>query len=179
MKIIYKKLRDNTVLPYAATQMSGGLDVTAAHIEHVSENEVVIYLGFSMQPVQKSTGMHVNGGKHSRDHLINYRIRFSPRSSFTKYNWILQNSPCLGDADFTGEYRLRFRAIPTRITKIPLPPNKKAIGITPLLKYEPFPYKVGDRVAQLWVEEIIPIEFEEGELPNLTDRKGGFGSTDK
>lgn len=175
MKIVYKKLRDNAVLPYAATEMSGGLDITAAHIEHVSENEVIVYTGFAMQPVNI-----VDRYKEDEDGYVisipdvNYRIRFSPRSSFTGTNWVLQNSPCLGDADFTGEYRLRFRGIPVI--------HRWGGGdfkVDKEIEYDEFPYKVGDRVAQMWVEEIIPIEFVEGELINHTDRKGGFGSTGK
>lgn len=149
MKVRYKKLRENAVLPSAATELSGGLDLTAAHIE-LNEDEAIVYLGIAMQPPP------------------GYMIRFSPRSSFTKYRWILQNSPTLGDADFTGEYRIRFRALSMAET---LPTGHIVNSI------EEFPYKVGDRVAQMWLEEIIPIEFEEGELENLTDRVGGFGST--
>lgn len=153
MKIKFQKLRKNAVLPKAATKLSGGLDLTAAHIEQPSRSEAVVYLGLAMQPPP------------------GYMIRFSPRSSFTGYTWVLQNSPTLGDADFTGEYRLRFRAIPTAIT-----PWKSA---RKRLIYDEFPYKVGDRVGQMWLEKIIPITFEEGELENKTDRKGGFGSTGK
>lgn len=172
MKIIYKKLRDNAVLPKPATELSGGMDVTAAHIEHISPNEVLVYTGLAMQPVVG--GMHLNGGKHGKERT-NYRIRFSPRSSFTKYNWVIQNSPCLGDADYPGEYMIRFRAIPTGGDI-----NAPFEGWEEIeLSYNVFPYKVGDRVAQLYIEEVIPVEFEEGELPNNTDRVGGFGSTDK
>jgi len=168
VKIRYKKLRENAVLPYAATQMSGGLNINAAHIEHVSKNEVIVYTGLAMQPISMVQDPFEKLIYHNK---IDCRIRFSPRSSFTGTNWVLQNSPCLGDADFTGEYRLRFRAIPTEI--------KNYQGGISQIQYEKFPYKVGDRIAQMWVEEIIPVEFEEGELINHTDRQGGFGSTGK
>lgn len=151
IEINYKKLRDNAVLPYAATKMSGGLDLTAAHIEYVSENEVIVYLGLAMQPPP------------------GYMIRFSPRSSFTGFDWVINNSPTLGDADFLNEYRIRYRAIPII--------NQKMSGTT--LTYPEFPYKVGDRCAQMWVEPILKVKFIERELTNITDRKGGFGSTNK
>jgi dUTPase len=155
--INYKKLRDNAVIPYAATKMSGGLDLTAAHIEYVSDNEVIVYLGLAMQPPP------------------GYMIRFSPRSSFTGFDWILNNSPTLGDADFLDEYRLRFRAIPTSVKKS----RWKVLWEYYDLIYPEFPYKVGDRVAQMWVEPILKLNFIEKELVNKTDRKGGFGSTNK
>lgn len=151
IEINYKKLRDNAVIPYTATKMSGGLDLTAAHIEYVSENEVIVYLGFAMQPPP------------------GYMIRFSPRSSFTGFDWVLNNAPTLGDADFLDEYRIRFRAIPNGI---------KENGFNDL-GYPEFPYKIGDRCAQMWVEPILKVKFIERELTNITDRKGGFGSTNK
>lgn len=149
MKVIYKKLRGNAILPRKGTEYSAGYDVYAAKVDKVSDNEVVVYLGFSMQP---------------EDH--NWEIQFRPRSSFTKYEWLIQNSPTTGDSDFPGEYRIRFKAIPVNIR------NNN-------LQYEPFPYKEGDRVAQMFVKEVEPINFEEGELPHSTDRKGGFGHTGK
>jgi len=42
MKIRYKKLRENAVLPYAATQMSGGFDINFVPIKHISGNEGVV-----------------------------------------------------------------------------------------------------------------------------------------
>lgn len=156
VNISFKRVRDNAVLPAPATELSGGMDVTAAHIEPVSDDEIIVYLGLQMQPPP------------------GYRIRFSPRSSFTGTRWILQNSPALGDADFAGEYRLRFRAIP-EVGKVASFFNK---GDLYKATYPKFPYKVGERCAQMWVEEILPVEFKEvEEMPNQTDRQGGFGST--
>lgn len=91
----------------------------------------------------------------------NYMMRISPRSSLTKTGWIIQNSPGLCDPDYFGEYQVRFRAISQAY---------KALG---------FPYKAGDRVAQCYLEEIIPIEFEEvKELHRIGNRNdAGYGST--
>lgn len=184
MKIKFKKLRDNAMLPYAATEMSGGLDITAAHIEHVSDSEVIVYTGLAMQPycpTKISDFRSLEKGESDRP-TTTYRIRFSPRSSFTKYNWILQNSPALGDADFTGEYRLRFRAIPfanPEQTAEIMSINDENIYVYGKKDFEDFPYKVGDRCAQMWVERIIPVEFEEVQELEKTERgNGGFGSTD-
>lgn len=151
MKIKYQKLRDNAELPYAATEMSGGLDIVASYIE-LNEDKAIVYTGLSMQPEP------------------GYMLRFSPRSSFTKYKWILQNSPALGDADYTGEYYFVFRAIPTS--------GLKRYGRPKIFTFEDFPYKVGDRFIQMWAEKIVTVEFEETQL-EITERQGGFGSTGK
>jgi dUTPase len=136
--------------------MSGGMDVTVAHVEQVAPDQYAVYLGLNMQPPP------------------GYRIRFSPRSSISKTNWIIQNSPCLGDADYFGEYRLMFRCLPSNVDL-----DGFAGGAKATLTYDSFPYEVGDRCAQMWVEEVLDVEFEENELENITDRKGGFGSTDE
>jgi dUTPase len=91
----------------------------------------------------------------------NYRVMCHARSSITKTKWFLCNGVGLGDADYLNEYELRFRCLPDDD-----------------LQYEDFPYRVGDRVGQIYLEEVIPIEFEEvTELKPLSERKGGFGST--
>lgn len=149
VNVSYKKLRDNAIIPFAATELSGGWDVTASDVERVADDLVVVRLGLAMQPTE------------------GYRLMFSPRSSFTKHNWVLQNSPALGDADYSGEYMLKFRALPI------------VSDIIGSLKYEEFPYAVGDRCAQMYLEKIIYPNFVEvEEFENNTDRVGGFGSTD-
>lgn len=153
MLIKYKKLRENATIPIKATKMSGGLDVVAAHIECSIDGLFTVYTGLAMQPPE------------------GYMIRMSPRSSFTKYAWALNNSPILGDPDYTGEYILQFQPLLAKFVN--RENGEEFIG------HENFPYKVGDRVAQMWLEKIHPIEFEEGELENITDRIGGFGSTGK
>ena len=126
-----------------------------------SEDFVICKFGFSLQPP------------------TNYKVTLVPRSSLTKTYWILQNSPGLGDADYTGEYQFRFRAIPIGIeekSESNKSPFDRYIG----LAYPQFPYKIGDRIGQIYLEEVIPIEFEEVEELSQTERgTGGFGSTNK
>lgn len=150
MKVVLKKIRENAIHPYKATEMSGAWDLYAADLTTEPDLEsndsqfpssVTVYTGFAMQCPP------------------GYRIRIVPRSSLTNTKWIMQNSPAIGDADYTGEYLIKFRSIDGS---------------------SPFPYGIGDRVAQMYIDEIIPIEFEYvDELVNFTDRVGGFGSTGK
>lgn len=97
----------------------------------------------------------------------------------TKTKWILQNSPGLGDCDYRGEYQYRFRAIPAFFTRIEYK-NNVHTGRTDALQYTKFPFNVGDRIGQIYLEEVIPIEFEEvEELSNTSRGEGGFGHTGK
>ena len=150
VKVKFKKLHPNAKLPERADELCGGWDVTCTEIIHVTPDFVICKLGFALE---------IPAG---------YKVTLVPRSSFTKYKWILQNSPGLGDASYVGEYQYRFRAIPYKVA---------IFGSYADLGYTLFPYKVGDRIGQIYLEEVIPIEFEEAEELSETVRgTGGFGS---
>lgn len=152
MKIKLKKLHPDAVIPKQATELAGGWDVTVTEIIQTEKDFVICKLGFALELPK------------------GYKLTLVPRSSLTKTKWILQNSPGLGDADYTGEYQYRFRALPIIV------PNTMG----ELTEYPKFPYEVGDRIGQVYLEEVIPIEFEEVEELSSTKRgTGGFGSTNK
>lgn len=146
-----KKIHPNAKIPTRATEYSGGWDVYCTEVGPRANDFVICKTGLAMQPPP------------------GYKITLVPRSSLTGTNWILQNSPGLGDPDYIGEYQFRFRAIP--IGKGPY--------ITDFM-YSEFPYKPGDRIGQMYLEEIIPIQFQIVEELEETNRgSGGFGSTGK
>lgn len=148
MRIRIKRLNTNAVIPKQATEFAGGWDVTVTDIKNVSPDFVICKLGFAME-VPKG-----------------YRLMLIPRSSITKTRWILSNSPGLGDADYRGEYQYRFRCIPELHTE-----NSS-------ITYQPFPYNVGDRIGQVYIEKVIQMEFEEvEELEDTVRGSGGYGST--
>ena len=98
-----------------------------------------------------------------------------PRSSFTQKGWVMQNSPAQIDSDYRGEWMLKFQAIPASLDTF----CNKHEEIE--LEYPDFPYKPGDRVAQIYFEEVKPVEFtvvfDEEELSSTERGDGGFGST--
>jgi dUTP pyrophosphatase len=89
-----------------------------------------------------------------------YKGIIVPRSNLTKFNWVLNNSYGVIDSDYRGEWMCIFTPI--------------QIGsIVP-----DFPYNVGDRVAQIYFEEVLPISFDVVPELESSDRgEGGFGST--
>lgn len=161
LKVRFKKLHKNAKIPQRADELCGGWDVTCTEINQISSDVVVCKLGFALE---------IPAG---------YKLTLVPRSSFTMYKWILQNSPGLGDASYRGEYQYRFRAIPDKLSEFPESnqnPWDRYIGLC----YPEFPYKEGERIGQIYLEEVIPIEFEEVEELSETDRgDGGFGSSGK
>lgn len=155
LKVKIKKLRDNATIPKQATKFAAGWDVTAAKVEQVEDDLVICYLGF---------GLDIPEG---------YKLVLVPRSSLTKTKWILQNSPGQGDSDYKGEYQYRFRALPIKTNE-----SRNPFEVSFSISYPEFPYKEGDRIGQVFLEKVLPIEFEEVEELTQTERgEGGFGST--
>ena len=89
-----------------------------------------------------------------------YKGIIVPRSNLTKFHWILNNSYGVIDSDYRGEWMAVFTAL----------------EFSELI--QPFPYNVGDRVAQIYFEEVLPISFDVvPELESSERGEGGFGST--
>lgn len=75
--------------------------------------------------------------------------------------------------DFIGEYQFRFRALPSHLGWDTMLGGKG-------MKYPEFPFKTGDRIGQIYLEEVLPIEFIEVDELSSTERgSGGYGSTNK
>lgn len=157
MKVKIKKLHKNAVIPKKATNLAAGYDVVVTEIEKVSDDFVICKLGFALTPPS------------------GYKVVLVPRSSLTKTRWILQNSPGQGDEDYTGEYQFRFRAIPENVEQ---KGGDYGSSIYWELEYPLFPYVIGDRIGQIFIEKVIDITFEEvNELSETERGSGGFGSS--
>ena len=93
-----------------------------------------------------------------------YKGIIVPRSNLTKFHWVLNNSFGVIDADYRGEWMAIFTLI--------LITYRYVIWTTA------FPYDVGDRVAQIYFEEVLPVSFDVvPELEQSERGEGGFGST--
>jgi dUTP pyrophosphatase len=153
----FQKLHENAVLPKQASEHACGWDVVCTEIIQVDKDCVQCKLGWAAEVP------------------IGYKLVLVPRSSFTKYRWIQQNSPGQGDSDFRGEYSYVFRAIPTEIRQAG---GDYGSSIYWELQYDDFPYKVGDRIGQVFLEKVIDLEPEWAfELSSTERGTGGFGST--
>jgi dUTP pyrophosphatase len=163
MTIKFLKMHENAVVPKLATAGSACVDLVATEINYEpGSNEAVVKLGF---------GTEIPEG---------YKACIAPRSSFTKNHWVMQNSPAQIDSDYRGEWMLKFKAIPINVIKRNAYGKSLANTNPYQLLYSAFPYKVGDRVAQMWIEKVVSYEIEEVETLEETDRgEGGFGSTGK
>ena len=89
-----------------------------------------------------------------------YRGIIVPRSNLTKFRWILNNSYGVIDSDYRGEWMAIFTQIDNNDSN------------------DTFPYGIGDRIAQIYFEEVLPISFDVVPELEQSDRgEAGFGST--
>lgn len=154
MKVKFKKLHPDAVIPTQSHSESGGWDVYCTGVDQIEKDFVICKLGFSLEVP------------------IGWKVTLVPRSSLTSTHWLLQNSPGLGDSNYRGEYQYRFRALPINWR------SGLAGYSEDRLIYPEFPYKVGDRIGQIYLEEVVSIEFEEvAELADSDRGVNGYGST--
>ena len=154
VQVITELLNETSQLPMQASKEAGGWDVVATEIIKEAPDFYIVKLGFKLKFPKE------------------YKLLLVPRSSITKTKCIVQNSPGLGDSDFPGEYQLRFRMLPSSVNIS-----------TGELNYEEFPFKVGERIGQIYLVKHIETEFIEGKREVLDDpnarNEQGFGSTGK
>lgn len=153
-----KKLNSQAVLPFKGSDEAACLDLTAVEVVYNKDGDAVtIHLGIASE-IPKG-----------------YKAVIQPRSSFADSGWVIANSPCQIDSDYRGEWKIKFKAIPKKV-------YSNGIGSlrTLHLNYPEFPYKPGQRVAQMSIEKVLDVNIEEVDDINDTGRgDGGFGSTGK
>jgi dUTP pyrophosphatase len=136
-------------MPIKGSEHAAAYDVYAHSITSKEDGKVVVGLGFKTEIPKGYKGIIV------------------PRSNLTKFFWILNNSYGVIDSDYRGEWMAVFTSIPVLINT-----HDVHVGSTA------FPYNVGDRVAQIYFEEVLPVGFHVvPELEESERGEGGFGST--
>lgn len=156
MQVKIQKLHPDAKLPEIGSAGAACVDLIATNIIISDDNtEAIVHLGFATEIP------------------VGYKAVIVPRSSFTLKGWVMQNSPAQIDADYRGEWILKFEAIPQRV---------HPTTFTAILKmdYYDFPYVKDQRVAQVYFEKVIDFTWEPVLELETTERgKGGFGSTGK
>lgn len=144
------KLLEGGIMPKKATEDAVCYDVFASEIENNEIGKYTVRLGFSTEIPKGWKGVIV------------------PRSSQSKTFLTMLNSPGQVDSDYRGEWMIKLTNIPK------LNHYEDDFCLTQI------PFKVGDRVAQIYFEEVTDVEFEQVEELSDTERgEGGFGSTGK
>ncbi len=149
MKVKIKKLNEKAVIPFKKYDDDFCYDLVATSCEEIAPN---IY--------KYGTGLAFEIADDERHILtlkkINFCLTIRPRSSICNTGMVLSNS--LGTIDFS--YRGEVSAVFYHV----MPSMPK--------------YEVGDKIAQLHLDIVEKIDFEEAEELNTTERGvGGYGST--
>ena len=148
MKVKFKKLHDDAILPKYAKEGDAGLDCWTVSDAEVTDTYVKYDLGFSVEIPEGYVGL------------------IFPRSSISKTDYVLANSVGVIDSGYRGEVQARFKATNYRPTQYRMEARSNKI------------YKKGDRVCQLVIIPIPDISPEWSDTLSDTSRgEGGFGHT--
>lgn len=155
MKVEFKKLYEDSVLPKKAHESDAGFDLYAHSVKlEYEDNDLTSHFGYTLQPghhalVRCGFGMALP---------IGYEGQVRPRSGLAlKYGVSVVNSPGTIDAGYRNE-----------------------VGVILINHgHKPFTFNKGDRIAQLVIHKLPDIEaIEVEELSNPSERGyAGFGST--
>lgn len=157
--IKFKKLAEDAVIPFLATEGAACFDLTANRIEEVDRGKIKILFGLACEIPE------------------DYKLCIVPRSSFCLKGWVQANSPGQVDPDYRGEIAMFLEAIPMGIKEGYIK-NEKVTYWGHTLIYPELPYKVGERCAQAFLQEIVPTKITMvGEVTETVRGTGGFGST--
>lgn len=170
MKVKIKKLAKKACVPFKTHANDFCYDVVAVSEEEVAPNVWKYGLGLAFQiergheNLVLSTCCH--GGK-VKQHItmadmtrspLNLSLDFRPRSSVWKTGMVLSNCEGTIDEGYIGEVSAVFYHVMPQMPR----------------------YKVGDRIGQIKLGFTLPIEWEEVESLENTDRgSNGYGSTGK
>jgi len=152
-----KRMHEEAKFPYKSKEEDSCYDLTATSIEYLGAGKWIVGCGWAMEP---SKG---------------FKLLIVPRSSITKTSFIIQNSPCQIDENYRGEFLTVFQALPKSFSDV----ESNVVGkCGQSITYPQFPYKVGDRYAQMYIERVLECNFREvSELTETERNDGGFGSS--
>ena len=151
MKVKFKILNKNAVMPKKAHEDDFCYDVVATSCEEIAPNVYKYGTGLALQ-------IDDSDRKLMRLYSEVYGVTARPRSSIWKTGMVLSNSLGTIDAGYTGEITAVFYHV------MPDMPR----------------YKVGDRIFQIHISCASDLQFEDVDSLTSTDRgERGYGSTDK
>jgi dUTP pyrophosphatase len=151
LKVKFKKLHPDCVIPQYAKPGDAGVDLTAVSIEFNKKLGCITYdTGLSVEIPEGYVGL------------------IFPRSSIYKTIHSLSNSVGVIDSGYRGSIKFNFRDAYD-------PHENLSVRF---YRYEDDHYQIGDRIGQLVIMPYPKIQFEEVEELSETDRgDGGFGSS--
>ncbi len=163
MDVKIKKLDENAVIPFYATDGSAGMDLTATSVHEDEYGNMVYGTGLAFEIPKGYVGL------------------LFPRSSNAKKDLMLTNCVGVLDSDYRGEVFFKFRPMYHNVLRgfferiISFFTERAWIET-----YHFDEYEVGDRIGQIVILKHPKINFVEVDGLSITDRgDGGYGHTGK
>ena len=158
MKVKLKRYHKDAVVPKKAYQKDFCYDVYATSEEEIAPNVWKYGLGWGMQIERRLEDMDDFLCLDFGLSPLNLSIDFRPRSSVWKTGMVLSNCEGTIDEGYINEVSAVFYHV--------MPTMQR--------------YRIGDRIGQIKIGVTFPIEFEEVEELNETERGlRGYGSSGK
>lgn len=151
MELKIKLLNDKAQAPQKMNPDDAAFDCYVNDIKHIDDTLVMVKLGFSVE-VPKG-----------------YQLNLVPRSSIYRTRWILANSIGLIDSGYKNEVCAIFKTY--------VEATKQESSQDPYLTTLGFPYTIGDRCCQIYLQEVIPTTIKI--VNEINGTREGLGSTGK
>lgn len=149
MDVKIKRLSENAKIPTYAADGDAGMDVVATRMFYDEFGNACYGTGLAFEIPE------------------GYEMQIRPRSSISKYEVVLVNSPGTLDAGYRGELILKYKYVAGGHSRNHIDKH-------------PSWYEVGDKIAQILIKPVPYIKFiEVDELTETVRDSGGFGSTGK
>jgi dUTP pyrophosphatase len=174
MKIKIKNV-PNLILPKYAHSTDAYIDIVATTDPIVVGEEISKGLYKEIDYIEYGTNLYMSPGfSYGESETF---IDFRPRSSISKYNLSLANTPATGDKDYIGEYKLRFKYLFQPFDFVFINKNNDYQEIYIRINEDKI-YKKGNKIAQMSLCLRFPVEFViVEELKETVRGDGGFGSS--
>lgn len=161
MIVNIKKLQEDAVVPFSATEYSAGKDLTAVSKTYDAEHDCYVY----------GTGLTIEIPK-------GYVGLIFPRSSNRKTNFYMCNHVGVIDSDYRGEIMLSFKNRTSNFIINIINSLLNTLKINTKFGEDFGVYNVNDRIGQLIIIPYPKIEFVEvNELSETQRGANGHGST--
>lgn len=168
LKVRFKKLSPNAVIPTKKHPTDAGADLTVTSVDYDDAGNTVLGFGIAVEIPEGYVGL------------------LFPRSSIASKYLVMSNSVGIIDSCYRGEIKAKFK--PTLING---DCHAEGHDVHVMKDGNPWPptiawpvkgatYTIGERAAQLIIMPYPNVEFEEvDELSDSNRGEGGYGSTGK
>ena len=166
MKILFKRLLPGAVLPKKATDGSAAYDLFTAEDIKIMKGRQVIPLGFAMEMEYGHQAQVEPRSGFSSKGMEGYRVEVV----MTNHGYDLEKT------EVVHEFTQRFDCdvIPGKVDS----DYRKGCGVI-VNNRSPYEFiiKAGTRIAQMTIQKVEDVDWEETDTLSETNRDGGFGST--